>query len=197
LRPAPLALAALTLTTATLAALTPEIIQSVAAVAPHVAGRFRDPKGFQQASSGYRLVFDRRAHIVYGLGDALDEAWPIVHVGPEPGRIIGPTAFSLAPDGTFVVADSPDNRDRIQVFDLAGFRKSGFFLPDRTRPRITFNNVVMSGLGSLFYDGTSILISQPENGALLTEFSVPGAASRTFGQLRSTGHEADRDVHWR
>ena len=177
----------------TLLALTPEVLQSVAAVPAHVAGRFRDPKGFQQSAPGSYVVFDRRAHVVYGVDR--ERAWPIVHVGPEPGRLIGPTAFSLAPDGSFVVADAPDNHDRIQVFGPAGFRTTGFTLPERTRPRVTFNDVVMSGIGSLHYDGASILIAQPETGALVTEYSVAGVPRRTFGRLRGTGQERDPDVH--
>jgi hypothetical protein len=181
------------LSIATLLALTPEILQSVEAVPAHVAGRFRDPKGFQQSAPGSYVVFDRRAHIVYGVDR--ERAWPIVHVGPEPGRLIGPTAFSLAPDGSFVVADAPGNQDRIQVFGPAGFRSAGFMLPGRTRPRVTFNDMVMSGIGSLHYDGASILIAQPETGALVTEYSLAGEPRRTFGRLRATGHERDQDVH--
>jgi hypothetical protein len=178
---------------ATTVALTPEILEPVAAVPAHVAGRFRDPKGFQQSAPGFYVVFDRRAHIVYGVDES--RAWPIVHVGPEPGRVIGPTAFSLAGDGSFAVADAPDNRDRIQVFDRAGFRTGGFMLAGRTRPRVTFNNVVMSGIGSLQFDGTSILIAQPETGALFTEYGVSGTTNRMIGRLRPTGHERDPDVH--
>jgi hypothetical protein len=178
---------------ATLEALTPEMLQPVAAVPAHLAGRFRDPKGFQQSAPGFYLVFDRRAHIVYGVDET--RSWPVVHVGPEPGRVIGPTAFSLAADGSFAVADAPDNRDRIQVFDRAGFRVGGFTLAARTRPRVTFNNVVMSGIGSLQYDGSRILIALPESGALFTEYSVSGASSRPLGRLRATGQEHDRDVH--
>ena len=178
---------------AALQALTPEVLQPVSAVPAHVAGRFRDAKGFQQSAPGFYLVFDRRAHIVYGVDET--RTWPIVHVGPEPGRVIGPTAFALAADGSFAVADAPDHRDRIQIFDRAGFRTGGFMLADRTRPRVTFNNVVMSGIGSLQYDGSSILIALPETGALFTEYSTSGAPSRTIGRLRATGHEHDRDVH--
>jgi hypothetical protein len=178
---------------ASLQALTPEILQPDSAVPVHVAGRFRDARGFQQSAPGFYLVFDRRAHIVYGVDET--RAWPIVHVGPEPGRVIGPTAFSLAADGSFAVADAPDNRDRIQVFDRAGFRTAGFLLAGRTRPRVTFNNVVISGIGSLQYDGSSILMALPETGVLFTEYSTTGAPGRTIGRLRATGHEHDRDVH--
>jgi hypothetical protein len=53
----------------------------------------------------------------------------------------------------------------------------------------------MNGIGSLQYTGTSILISQPETGALVSEYDLTGRARRSFGELRSTGHEADPDVH--
>jgi hypothetical protein len=187
-------LAALLLRTS-LAALVPEIIQSIGAVPPHVAGRFRDPRGFQQSASGQYFVFDRRGHTVYGVDEARTTSWRIVEIGAEPGRIIEPTAFSVAPDGTFAIADAPGNRERIQVFSPAGFRIAGFTLPGRARPRVTFEDVVMNGIGSVQYTGTSILMSAPENGALITEYELSGTRSRAFGSLRATGHETDRDVH--
>ena len=178
---------------ATVVALIPEVLRPASAVSPIAAGRFRDARAFQQSAPGFFIVFDRRAHIVYGVEG--ERVWPIVHVGPEPGRIIGPTAFSLAADGSFAVADAPAGSDRVQVFSLAGFRTGGFTLPTTTRPRVTFNGVVMSGIGSLQFNGTSILLSQPETGSLVTEYSLSGATIRTFGRLRATNHEADRDVH--
>ncbi len=38
-------------------------------------------------------------------------------------------------------------------------------------------------------------MSQPEIGALVTEYALDGRTIRTFGNLRSTGHENDREVH--
>ena len=38
-------------------------------------------------------------------------------------------------------------------------------------------------------------MSQPETGALFTEFDLTGTARRNVGTLRLTGQEADRDVH--
>jgi hypothetical protein len=57
------------------AALTPEILQSTRAVPPHVAGRFRDARAFQQSAAGQHYVFDRRAHRVYGVDDSFESAW--------------------------------------------------------------------------------------------------------------------------
>lgn len=173
----------------------PEVLLSAGAIPPHLAGRFRDVRAFQQTVAGHYLVFDQRAHTVFVLDESLTGVWPLVQVGTEPGRLIGPTAFSLAPDGTFVVADAPQGLARIQAFAPAGTRTAGFTLPGRARPRVRFEEAILNGVGSLHYTGTSVLVSQPENGALVTEYSISGVRSRSFGRLRATGHEDDPDVH--
>lgn len=181
--------------TGALTAIESQILSSVNAVPAHIAGRFREPVGFQQAASGQFFVFDRRAHTVYGIDEKLTSSWEIVQIGSEPGRIIDPTAFAVEPQGTFVVADTPGNRERIQVFTPAGFRTSGFYLAGRSRPQVVLDGVVMNGIGSLQYTGQSILVCQPDTGSLVTEYSVTGEVLRTFGALRATGHEDDRQVH--
>ncbi|MQA31319.1 MAG: hypothetical protein GEU82_16035 [Luteitalea sp.] len=176
-------------------AIGPDTLTAARAIPDAIAGRFREARGFQQSASGQYYVFDRRGHTVYGIDEAQTSVWPIVQIGAEPGRVIEPTAFAVAADGSFVVADAPGNRGRIQVFSPVGFRIGGFMLPGAARPRITFENVVLNGIGSLQYTGSSILMSQPETGALVTEYDLSGQTSRAFGALRSTGHESDRDVH--
>jgi hypothetical protein len=178
-----------------LLALRLEVLQSTGAVPVHVAGRFREPIGFQQSPDGRYFVFDRRGHTVYGLDDDLSSAWEIVQIGSEAGRIITPTAFAVAPDGTFVVADAPNGRERIQIFSAAGFRIGGFELPGRLKQRVTIDNLVLNGIGTVQYNGTSILISQPETRALITEYTLQGGADRSIGTLRQTGHESDTDLH--
>jgi hypothetical protein len=177
------------------AAIKPDVITSTGAVPPHITGRFREPAGFQQSTFGQYYVFDRRAHTVYGIDEAQENVWQIVQIGAEPGRIIDPTAFSVAADGTFVVADAPNNVERIQIFSPVGVRIGGFTLPGRARPRITLGSVVLSGIGSLQYTGQSILISQPEGGGLVSEYALNGGVNRSFGALRTTGHESDRELH--
>jgi len=54
---------------------------------------------------------------------------------------------------------------------------------------------VLSGVGSLVYTGRSIVLSEPDTGWLLTEFTTLGAPVRSMGQLRPTGQEGDREVH--
>lgn len=176
-------------------ALQPEVLRSTGAIPAHIAGRFRQPAGFQQSAFGQYFVFDRRGHTVYGVDEAQASSWEIIQIGSEPGRIIEPTAFAVEPQGTFVVADAPNNRERIQIFTPVGFRIGGFYLPGRLQPRIVFDNLVLNGIGSLQYTGTSILMSFPETGALVTEYTLAGGVNRTFGELRRTGHEDDRDVH--
>jgi hypothetical protein len=176
-------------------ALAPEVLRPTGAIPAYVAGRFRQPVGFQQSASGQYFVFDRRAHTVYGLDAQQSSAWEIVTIGGESGRIIDPTAFASEPNGTFVVADAPNNRERIQIFTPAGFRIGGFLLPGRLKMRVVIDGAVLNGIGSLEYTGTSILMSQPETGALITEYELNGGVRRTIGRLRRTGHEDDPELH--
>jgi hypothetical protein len=187
------AAAILTITPA--AGLVPDVLQSTNAVPAHIAGRFRDAAGFQQSASGQYFVFDRRAHAVYGIDEAQTSVWDIVTIGAEPGRIIDPTAFSVAPDGSFVIADAPRGLERIQIFTPAGFAIGGFSLPGRAKARISVDNFVLNGISTIQYTGHSILMSQPDTGGLITEYQLHGGIDRTFGNLRSTGHEDDREVH--
>jgi hypothetical protein len=194
-RPACTIAVAMLLAARSAVALAPEVLTSISAVPPEIAGRFREPRAFQQSAFGQYYVFDRRGHRVYGVDEAQQSAWQIVQLGAETGNIIEPTAFSVAPDGSFVVADAPNRIDRVQAFTPVGFRIGGFTLPARTRPRITIDGLVVNGIGSIQYTGASVLLSQPESGSLMTEYTLSGATSRAFGRLRATGHEADADLH--
>jgi hypothetical protein len=178
-----------------LSALSATVLRSVDAIPAHIAGRFRAPAGFHRSASGQYFVFDRRSQIVYGIDDSHSSVWEIVHIGNEEGRIINPVAFAVEPSGSFVVADTPENRERIQVFSPAGFRIGGFMLPGRMRARVVLDGLALNGIGSLQYSGTSILLSQPDTGALITEYSLTGQAMRSFGALRRTGHEDDAPLH--
>ena len=169
-------------------------LRSTGGLPPHVVGQFREPTAFQQAPSGDRYVFDRRAHRVFRIG-ADGEAAELVRIGPEDGRLLGASAFHLGPDGRFVVADAPEGRERVQIFDGDGARLGGFRLPGRAAPRITMGDLVLSGIASLQFTGRAIVMSQPELGGLITAFSLNGHPYQTFGVFRRTGHEADRELH--
>jgi hypothetical protein len=177
------------------AALAPEVLSSVRSLSPDISGRFREPRAYQQSAFGQYYVFDRRGHTVYGVDEAQTGSWQIVHIGAEPGRLLQPSSLAVAADGTFAVADAPGGQERVQIFSPVGFRIAGFVLPGRTRPRVTFEDVVLNGIASLQYTGKSVFMSQPETGSLVIEYSISGRPLRTFGTLRQTGHEQDRDVH--
>jgi hypothetical protein len=158
-------------------------------------GAYREAAGFQQVKSGQYLVFDRRAHAVFGVDAKETTTWKLVDIGFEPGRLLDPSAFDAEPGGSFIVADAPGARERVQLFSEGGRRLGGFTLPGRAEPRVTIDRLVVSGIGSLQYTGSSIIMSQPETGALVTEFGLGGSPTRTFGALRPTGHESDADLH--
>ena len=170
-------------------------LSPVAALPAHIAGSFRDLTTCQQAASGEYFIFDRRAHSVYVASRGLDSARKLIEIGAEPGRVLDPSAFDLAEDGTFLVADAPGGNPRVQIFTASGSTLRGFRLPGRPVPRITFRTLVLSGLAAVEYTGRSIFISQPENGALITEYGIDGQPRRSFGVLRRTAHETDVDVH--
>lgn len=173
-----------------------EVLRSTGGVPPHIVGRFREPASFQMAASGELFVFDRRDHAVYGLDAAMTVARKLVQIGNERGRLLDPSVFDLEPrGGTFVVADAPGGRERIQIFASNGSPRGGFSLPGRATPRITMDNMVISGVGSLQYTGRSIVISEPERGTLITEYGLSGTPVRTIGALRPTGQEANGAVH--
>jgi hypothetical protein len=177
------------------AAIPVEPLKPVAALAPHVTGMFQEPTGFEQLPTGQFLVFDRRGHAVFGVDRARTTATQIVRVGVEKGNIIQPVAFGAASDGSFVVADAPFGRERVQLFAVDGTRLRGFALPGRVEPRVQLGGMVLNGVGSLQYDGESIYVNEPDRGALITEYSLEGRAVRTIGRLRATGYESDPDLH--
>ena len=134
-------------------------------------------------------------HSVSSVQAPYDAVRVLVQIGAEPGKLLHPSAFSLAADGRFVVADAPGNKGRIQVFLTSGASLGGFTLATREVPTLVFENYLQSGIGSLAFTGRSILINQPELGTLLSDTRMDGGVSRTFGTLRPTGQEHDREVN--
>lgn len=172
-----------------------EVLKPVAALPAHIAGSFQELTSCQQAADGDYFIFDRRSHSVYTASSGLESARKLIEIGTEPGRVLDPTAFDLAPDGTFVVADAPHGQPRVQRFLTSGSTLNGFFLPGRAVPRIVLRTLVLNGIGAIEYTGRSLFVSQPEGGALIAEYGLDGTPVRQFGELRRTGHEADRDLH--
>ncbi len=173
-----------------------ETLRPVAALPAHIAGAF-DISACQQSTTGDYFIFDRRAHAVYSVPPSFSASRMIVGVGPELGKVLQPTAFDSAPDGTFVIVDAPQGRERVQVFLYTGAALGGFALAPRPAGSGVFlgGTVIISGVTGLAYTGKSVLISQPEVGALVTEYGLDGRTLRTFGDLRPTGQERDPAVH--
>jgi hypothetical protein len=172
-----------------------EVLKPVAALPAHIAGTFRELTTCQQSPSGDYFVFDRRAHSVFVVTPGMDAARKLIEIGSEAGRVLDPSAFDLAPEGSFAVADAPSGRPRIQLFLASGATLNGFFLPGTAPPRIILRNLVLSGLHGIEFTGRSIFLSQPELGAVVAEYAPDGRTIRTFGSLRHTGHEADANIH--
>jgi hypothetical protein len=172
-----------------------EVLKSVGTLAPDVVGQFREPIGFKQTANGDYYVFDRRAHAVYSVDASGRTSRKLVEIGAEEGRLIEPNAFDVAINGSFAVADSPNGRERVQLFDAAGVRTGGFLLPGRGAARVVLGSLSLNGVGTLTYTGRSIVMSQPDSGWLITEYGLGGTPTRTVGQLRRTGHEPDRQLH--
>ena len=169
--------------------------RAVGGLAAHLAAAFEEIQACHMSPSGDYLIFDRRAHAVYTAVRGADAPKRIVQIGSETGRIIRPIAFDSAADGSFVVADAPGDRQRVQFFSPVGAPLGGFTMPGLGAPQITLGDLVLSGLGTLAYTGQSVLISQPELGSLVVEYLPTGTPLRTFGGLRLTGQEKDPPVH--
>jgi hypothetical protein len=172
-----------------------EVLRSTSGLAPEVVGLFRDPIGFKQTANGDYYVFDRRGHTVYAVDRSGAGARKLVQIGAEDGRLIEPSAFDVAVNGSFAVADAPNGRERVQIFDAAGVRTGGFILPGRGAARVVLGSLALNGVGTLAFTGRTLLMSHPESGWLMTEYALAGSPLRSIGQLRKTGHEADRDLH--
>jgi len=172
-----------------------EVLRSVSGLPADVVGLFREPIGFKQIANGDYYVFDRRGHTVYRVDPTGAHATKLVQIGAEEGRLIEPSAFDVANNGTFTVADGPNGRERISIFNPAGGWTGGFYLPGRGVSRVVLGSLTLSGVGTLSFNGKSLLMSHPETGWLMTEYGSAGTPIRSIGALRKTGHESDRDLH--
>src|SRR5687768_6106683 len=124
-----------------------EVLKAVNSLAPHVVGLFREPIGFKQTANGEYYVFDRRGHTVYAVNQAGTTATKLVQIGAEDGRVIEPSAFDVALNGSFAVADAPNHRERVQMFDAGGVRAGGFILPGRGTARVVLGTIALNGVG--------------------------------------------------
>ena len=173
----------------------PETLQSVAGLAPHLVGLFGEPAAFQQSPAGDYFVFDRRGHTVARIDAGMTASTPVVAIGHEDGRILRPFGFDLG-EGEFAVADAPGASERVQVFTTSGSRVAAFTLSTRSEARVQLDGLVLNGASSLrFTPQRTVLLSQPDTGALFSEYDIRGRAVRSIGTLRATGHDSDQQLH--
>lgn len=172
-----------------------EVLTATGGLPVHIAGRFEEPIGFAEATTGEFIVLDRRAHTVYTINRAKTEARKVLEVGFEKGRVLQPGVLALSKDDIFAVADAPNGFERIQYFSLAGSFLGGFYLQTRAAPRLVVGPMILNGVGSMSFTGKTFLVNRPETGALFSELDNSGAVVRHIGTLRRTGHESDPNVH--
>ena len=158
-----------------------EVLKAVSSLSPAIVGLFREPIGFKQTAIGDYFVFDRRGHTVYSVDDSGAASRKLVQIGAEDGRLIEPGAFDVAANGSFAVADAPNGRERIQLFDATGVRTGGFLLPGRGTSRIVLGSLALNGVGTLTFTGKTLVMSHPESGWLLSEYGLAGTPTRLLG----------------
>jgi hypothetical protein len=172
-----------------------EILNATGGLPTHIANTFEDPIGFAEATTGESIVLDRRAHTVYSVNRQKTAVRKVIVVGFETGKVLGPGVMALSKDDIFAIADAPNGFERIQYFSLTGTFLGGFHLQTRTAPRLAVGELILNGVGSMSFTGTTFLLNRPETGALFSELDNSGAVIRHIGTLRRTGHETDPDVH--
>src|SRR5262245_59187537 len=79
-----------------------DILRSSGGLPAHIAGAF-DIADCQQSATGEYFIFDRRGHMVYGLPRGAETPRKVTGIGTEPGRILDPSSFDLAGNGSFVI----------------------------------------------------------------------------------------------
>ena len=172
-----------------------EVLTATSSVPAHLAGQFADPIGFVQAATGEYLVLDRRSQTVFLIDAKQTTAKAVVQVGFEPGRVLKPAGLAISSDDIFAVGDTPDRVSRIQYFNLKGLWLGGFNLQGAPLASLRIVGGPVGSGTSLHFTGRTFLVSQPENGSLISEFDIQGRELRKIGLLRTTGYESDRALH--
>jgi hypothetical protein len=118
----------------------------------------------------------------------------VVAIGHEPGRVLRPFGFDLGV-GEFAVADAPGSADRVQLFTTSGSRVSAFTLARRSEARVQLDGLVLNGASAMRLTAQrTVLLNQPDTGALVSEYDIRGRALRSVGALRATAHDSDAQL---
>jgi hypothetical protein len=172
-----------------------ETLRAVSSLSPIISGRFEDPIGCAETTTGELVVLDRRAHTVYAISADRKSVRKILEIGSEPGRVLSPAVLDLSQDDILAVADAPQGQERIQYFSLTGTRIGGFWLAKRVAARVVIGPLVLNGVGSMHFTGKTFLVNEPDAGGLFLERDIEGTVLRQMGVLRPTSQESDRDLH--
>ncbi len=172
-----------------------EALRATNSLPAHVVGHLREPLACARTARGPYYLFDRRGHAVHTF-DPTDQTFrTLIDIGPEDGRVLEPSGFSLAPDGSFAVSDAPGGRTRVQIFGPAGLVRHTFARPRAVVARLRIGPLALGGAGSLHFTGQRVVVSEPESGWLMTELDLDGTPVRSLGRLRATGQEHDPELH--
>lgn len=172
-----------------------ETLRAIDSLPAYIVGRLREPLACARTERGPYYLFDRRGHAVHTFNPADQTFRTLVDIGSEDGRVLEPSGFSLAPDGSFAVSDAPGGRARVQIIGPAGLRRHVFARPRNVVTRLRIGPLALGGAGSLHFTGDRVVVSEPESGWLITELDLDGTPVRSLGRLRATGQEHDPELH--
>jgi hypothetical protein len=172
-----------------------ETVRAIDSLPAHIVGRLREPLACARTERGPYYLFDRRGHAVHTFNPTDQTFRTLVDIGSEDGKVLEPSGFSLAPDGSFAISDAPGGRARVQVIGPAGLRRHTFARPRTVVSRLRIGPLALGGAGSLHFTGERVIVSEPESGWLITELDLDGTPVRSLGRLRPTGQEHDPELH--
>ena len=177
-------------------ALRVETLRSIGGLPPHIAGAFQEPVGLPAGSRRHLLrlrpprprgVRDRcRPQRVRNAGRHRSGGGP--HHPAQRLRRRAATAASSWPTRRAAASAFRCSIRRARVRPASSCRAS-------PRRRSSSDNLMLNGTGSVHFGGSRLLLSHPESGALVTAYTPAGYPTMTFGRLRPTGFESDRELH--
>jgi len=172
-----------------------DVLTPESSLPARLTAQLLEPIGCAQASTGEYVILDRRAHTLYGVDATYTTMRKILQVGFEQGQVIQPGTLTLSASDVIAVSDAPAGYERIQYFDLNGTFQGGFYLKTPAAARLVAGRVMLNGVGSMQFTGSSFLVNHPETSSLIQEFDLQGQERRRIGTLRATGQETDPAVH--
>jgi hypothetical protein len=175
-----------------------EIFRPAGGLPPQIVGQMREPAAFVQTSDGRYIVFDRRAHEIYGVDKAKTGIRKLVAIGQADGQILRPDVFAYnSANKTFVVVDAPGEYERVQTFYEDGTPIGRFqrWPPRAGAGRFSVNAVVFGGIGAIAPLGRHLIAAGHTSTELMSEMDGDGNAVGRIGRMRPTGHENDALLH--